>query len=460
MKDKDLSISTKTIQRRLFLFVLRVIAIVLILTVVINLVVMAFQLDRESRTNPFLSSPVATTLEAYYLGHGSWEGVEAIFAGSTSFYENTMKDLWRETVLVSMDDRIILAYGGVDSSAIGSVYHPPEIASAVILTSSGQEIGKLYVEDTSTSPSRSLIMRVVLPVLLFSIFPGIIVLVIGLLLLNRLVDPLSEVISATQAVATGDFSVRVPVHTRNADLQILSDGFNYMVKALERNDRERRDLFADIAHELRTPLTVLRGRLEGVMDGVYLPSQEVIAPALAETYLLERLVEDIRLLALAEAHQLHFEYQDVDLSRLFQLALDLFSAQASEIQVTLQMNIEPDLPHVHVDPQRLEQIISNLLDNALRYSPPGSTVELSIRKGPQGVAIDVMDEGPGVAENELPLIFNRFWREEKSRTRSSGGSGLGLAIARQLIELQGGSIIATNRPSGGLDICILLTAST
>jgi signal transduction histidine kinase len=459
MKDKDLSISIKTIQRRLFLFVLRVIAIVLVLTIVINLVVMAFQLDRESRTNPFISSPVATTLEAYYLGHGSWEGVEAIFDVSTSFSGRFMEDNWQKTVLVSMDDRIILPYGDVDSAMIGSVYHPPENASTVTLTSSGRVIGKLYIEDTPTANSRSLIIRVVLPVLLFSIIPGLIVLVIGLLLLRRLVGPLSEVIGATQAVAAGDLSVRVPVHSRNDDLRTLSDGFNHMAETLERNDRERRDLFADIAHELRTPLTVLRGRLEGVMDGVYPPSQEVIAPALTETYLLERLVEDLRLLALAEAHQLHFENQDVELAKHFQPILDLFSAQASELQVTLQLNFEPDLPLVHVDPQRLEQVISNLLDNALRYAPPGSNIELSIQKDSQGVAIDVVDEGPGVPEDELPLIFNRFWREEKSRARSSGGSGLGLAIAKQLIEAQGGSIIARNCPSGGLDICILLPAS-
>lgn len=459
MKDKNLSESTKTIRRRLFMFVLRSIGVMLVLMIVIIVVVTAVQLKQESRANPYVDSPVSTTLEAYYLGHGSWEGIETIFSEDTSFSGGFVQDMWQKTVLVGMDGRVVLPYGQGDAETIGSVYKPPEQASFATLTASGRPIGRLYVEDPPPARTQPLAQRVITSVLFFSILPGVIVLIIGLKLLNRLVGPLSEVIGATQAVAAGDFSVRVPVHGRHDDLQTLSDGFNHMAEALERNDRERRDLFADIAHELRTPLTVLRGRLEGVMDGVYPPSQEVIAPALAETYLLERLVEDLRLLALAESHQLHIEYQDVDLGTLFQPALDLFSAEASEIPVTLCMQVDLDLPLVRADPHRLEQVISNLLDNALRFAPADSTVGLQVRKGTEGVEIHVVDEGPGVPDEELPLIFNRFWRQEKSRARSSGGSGLGLAIAKQLIELQGGTIAARNRDSGGLDICVTLQES-
>ncbi len=454
----DIALSTKIIRRRLVLFVVRAIAVVFGLTVLINLGFMADQLSRETRNNPYLNSPTAAILEGYFLGNGSWEGVENVAKVRPGIFEHTRRSLWENTILVDHTGRVVLEDGAITAPAIGSVYQPDENAKAMNLTASDRIIGKLYIKNPPFPPGWSLATRLILSVLLFSIVTGIIILVIGMLLLNRLVSPLSEVIGATQAVAKGDLSVRVPIHKHNDDLHTLSEGFNSMAEALERTDNERRNLFADIAHELRTPLTVLRGRLEGVMDGVYPLSQEVIAPALAETYFLERLVEDLRILALADAHQLHFEVRDVEIGPLIQRVIDLFTAQASEHSITLRPVIDADVPRVQVDPQRLEQGISNLLDNALRYAPPNTMIDLVVRKSTDGVEIDVMDEGPGVAEEDLALIFNRFWRGEKSRTRSSGGSGLGLAITKQLVEAQGGTIRALKRSTGGLIIRIVLPA--
>ena len=160
---------------------------------------------------------------------------------------------------------------------------------------------------------------------------------------------------------------------RNDDLTALSIHFNHMADELERSDRQRRNMLADIAHELRTPITILRGRLEGILDGVYAADEAHIAPALEETYLLERLVEDLRLLALAEANQLRFELKPVRLNELAETILGLFSAQAGERNVQLNLDAEPDLPEVMVDPQRFQQVIGNLIDNALRYTPEGSS---------------------------------------------------------------------------------------
>ena len=433
----DVTGSTKTIQRRLIIFALRIIGIVVLLTLLINLGLVAILLSRESRSNPYVNAPPVTILEAYFLRHGSWQGVEGIFRNDTGFPGPPPRNIWENTVLVDNGRRILLEHGGTTSPEIGTIYQPVEGVQAVPLIVNNQTVGKLYIERTFIPRNWSLVTRVLLTTFVFSILPGIVILVVGLLLLNRVLTPLSRVIGATQAVAKGDLTARVPVHERNDDLQSLSQGFNLMAETLERNDHERRDLFADIAHELRTPLTILRGRLEGVIDGVYPPTQEVIAPALAETYLLGILVEDLRLLALAEAHQLHFETQDVEIGPLIQHAVELFTAQASESQINLSSHIDPDIHLVHVDPQRFEQVISNLLDNALRYSPPVSQVEVAARKGSNGIEIDVMDEGPGVAEVDLANIFTRFWRGEKSRARVSGGSGLGLAIAKQLVEIAG-----------------------
>jgi signal transduction histidine kinase len=281
-------------------------------------------------------------------------------------------------------------------------------------------------------------------------------LIIGMLLMRRMINPLSEVIAASQAVSQGDLTARVPVDARNDDLSALSDHFNHMADELERSDKQRRNMLADIAHELRTPITILRGRLEGILDGVYPPDEAHIAPALEETYLLERLVEDLRLLALAEANQLRFELKPVRLNELAETILSLFYAQAGERNVQLNLEAEADLPEVMVDPQRFQQVIGNLIDNALRYTPEGSTVNLSIHRQEDIVELSVADGGPGIPEDEIAHVFDRFWRGEKSRARSTGGAGLGLSIARQLVEAQGGKITARNHSPRGFEVQITL----
>jgi signal transduction histidine kinase len=246
------------------------------------------------------------------------------------------------------------------------------------------------------------------------------------------------------------------VQAQNDDLSALSDHFNHMADELERSDHQRRNMLADIAHELRTPLTILRGRLEGILDGVYPPDEAHIAPALEETYLLDRLVEDLRLVSLAEANQLRFELKSVRLEDLAQTILGLFSAQASERNVQLNLDAEADLPEVMVDPQRFQQVVGNLIDNALVYTPEGSSVEIAIHRKENTVELSVSDGGPGIPEDEIEHVFDRFWRGEKSRARSTGGSGLGLSIARQLVEAQGGKITARNRSPHGFEVKITL----
>lgn len=452
--------ATKTIQRRLVLFVLRAIAVVFLLTVFINLAMVALQLRRETRLNPAFISPPVGILEAYYQVNGSWAGVQRVMLVTDSPPGQDIRNIWEDTVLVDNTGRIVIDHGMISAGEIGTVYVPAKNSAETPVMVNNRIVGTLFVERSLIPREWSLIVRVIGSAVLFSFLPGIAILIIGLLLTNRVLTPLSQVIGATQAVASGDLSARVPHRQRNDDLQSLTEGFNHMAESLERNDRDRREMFADIAHELRTPLTVLRGRLEGIIDGVYSPSQEVIAPALAETYLLERLVDDLRLLALAEANQLHFQISPVPLAPLIQHVMDLFTAHANEIQVSLKSTIPADVTEVLVDPQRLEQVIGNLLDNALRFAPKESQIEILVTQLGHTVRIEVMDEGPGVPKADLDVMFNRFWREEKARTRSGGGSGLGLAIAKQLIEAQGGTIQAHNRLDKGLTIQIELPAGS
>jgi two-component system OmpR family sensor kinase/two-component system sensor histidine kinase BaeS len=263
------------------------------------------------------------------------------------------------------------------------------------------------------------------------------------------------VIYAARAVATGKLDTRIPTEGPQ-DLRSLSESFNEMATSLERSDRERRDMLADVAHELRTPLSVIRGRLEGIVDGIYSENGPQVSMALEQTYVLQRLVDDLRLLTLAETRQLPFDKRDVNLGNVIDSAIEMFSAEAQEKNISLSFNEKNGNLSALVDPQRFEQVISNLVGNAIRYIPDGGKVWVTANEMAEGLKITVNDNGEGIPVEDLPYIFDRFWRKEKSRARLSGGTGLGLAITKQLVEAQGGTIEARNLSEGGLQVVVEL----
>jgi signal transduction histidine kinase len=448
--------SIRSIRRRLLLLLLRAFGIVVFLTVLLVLIVTAGVVARNTGADPFYRAPTAVILETYYLGHGSWQGVEAVLEERTNNSIRVLRPDWARAILLDAQGKVVLDHGSTDSLLVGSVLTPQENDITIPLTINDINVGTLLMDRVIITRPIQLIFTLVGPTAVISVLLGILTLVIGLLLMQRLINPLSEVIAASQAVSQGDLTARVPVHTQNDDLSALSEYFNRMADELERSDKQRRNLLADIAHELRTPITILRGRLEGILDGVYPPDDAHIAPALEETYLLERLVEDLRLLALAEANQLRYEMKPIRLDELAETILGLFTAQADEKEVKLHLEAEPNLPEVMVDPQRFQQVIGNLIDNALRYTPEGSSIDLNIKQVDQTIELVLADEGQGIPEEELSHVFDRFWRGEKSRARSTGGAGLGLSIARQLVEAQGGKINARNRSPRGFEVLINL----
>jgi two-component system OmpR family sensor kinase/two-component system sensor histidine kinase BaeS len=241
-------------------------------------------------------------------------------------------------------------------------------------------------------------------------------------------------------VAAGDLSTRVPTHCPG-EIGELAAAFNQMTQDLAQADKLRRNLTADVAHELRTPISVIRGKLEGILDGVYPATSEHLEPVLEEIKLLTQLVEDLGLLALAEAGQLTLERQATNLGDLLQDAHVNFGPQADDRSVTLALDLPSGLPKVMVDRRRIAQVIGNLLINALRHTPAGGCVTLSAAEAQGGmIEISVADTGAGIPPEDLPYIFERFWRGEKSRSRTGGGIGLGLTIARQLVQVHGGKI--------------------
>ena len=437
--------SIREIRTRLFILLGRACVIVLLMSAFLFLVSVGYFLTSSS-TSP--SMPFVSSLEGYYLSHESWDGVNAVFEASDEL--NSLN-----TVLLDQDQRILLDRRPDSVSKVGSIYKPQPEDVVFDLTVRDEKIGSLIITSFSLSTRLGFAGRILLPIGVISIILALFLVVVAILLLRRFVNPLADVIYAAGAVSNGKLDTRISSKGQQ-DLRSLSDSFNEMASALERNDRERREMFADIAHELRTPLSIIRGRLEGIVDGIYSADGSQVSMALEQTYLLERLVDDLRLLTLAETRELPFEIRQVDLHQLAQHTLDLFSAEAREKNISLSLENGSGNFQVALDPQRTEQVIGNLVGNALRYIPAGGKIWLVLEETENSVRLFVNDNGLGVPQEDLPYLFDRFWRKEKSRTRASGGTGLGLAIAKQLVEAQGGTIEARNLPEGGLQVVVEL----
>lgn len=267
--------------------------------------------------------------------------------------------------------------------------------------------------------------------------------------------PVTDMLAAVDAVAAGDLSVRVP--PRNGEFRRLTTSFNHMIEELERTDRQRRNLAADVAHELRTPIHIIQGNLEGVLDGVYAPTPEHIEATLEETRQLARLVEDLRTLSLAESGELPLLQETVDVPDLLADVATSFSAQAEAAGIELCVTTGAAAPVVMGDAGRLDQVLSNLVANAIRHTPRGGKISLTAEYVGTRVRIAVGDNGEGIAAEDLPFIFDRFWRADRARGHGGGaGSGLGLAIANQLIHAHHGEITVVSAREQGTTFTILL----
>ncbi len=277
---------------------------------------------------------------------------------------------------------------------------------------------------------------------------------------RTLTGPLADVMAAAEAVATGDLSVRVPENKPSAFGQ-LARTFNRMVGELQRIDEQRRNLTADVAHELRTPLHVIQGNLEGILDGVYQPTPEHIQMLLEETQLLSRLVEDLRTLSAAESGHLPLHKERVQVAELLTDLATSFSGQAESAGIKLRVEADGLAgTTVEADVMRLNQVLANLIVNALRYTPNGGSITLRGEPTASGVCLSVSDTGQGIPADDLPHVFDRFWRGDAARSHKDGaGGGLGLAIVKQLVELHEGRVSVRSTPGQGTTFTIDLPKS-
>jgi signal transduction histidine kinase len=288
-------------------------------------------------------------------------------------------------------------------------------------------------------------------------FPFVLVgLVVAALLagraVRRMAAPIGDVMEAADRVAGGDYSTRVQA-SGPGEVRRLARSFNQMTERLQANEAQRRSLLADVAHELRTPLSVIRGNVEGVLDGVYPADEAHLGPVLEETVVMARLLDDLQTLSTAEAGVLRLHRERVAPASLAEDAVAAFQTRAGTAGVALGCRPAPGVPELDVDPVRVGEVLANLLANAIRHTPRGGSVTVTVDRVPAGVAFAVTDTGPGIDARDLPHVFDRF-----VKSADSGGAGLGLAIARSLVEAHGGQITADSTSGRGTTMRFVLPA--
>jgi signal transduction histidine kinase len=398
-------------------------------------------------------------LAEYYSEVGSWDGVGAFFEHNVQSGERLSGrgfGAGEGMSLILADERGRVIY---DPSGryLGRRLRSSILEESLSVAINGETVG--YVMAGSGPRQQEFSDSVNGSIIAASVVAGLVAILLGLLLIRTVVSPLRAVRDAAQRIGRGELSFRVPISSSD-EIGDLARHFNEMAAALEQDETSRRKMMADIAHELRTPLAVMRGQAEALQDGVFALTPENIAPIREQTILLARLVDDLRDLALAEARQLPLELSDVDLSRLVPRVIRGFQPQAQAKGLSLSADLAESLPLIQADSQRLEQILGNLLSNALRHTPKGGKILVKAWSDATSAWLAVIDDGQGIASDDLPHLFDRFYRAGVARSRSDGGTGLGLSIAKQLVEAHGGEITVESELGKGATFTVRLPHGT
>lgn len=393
----------------------------------------------------------------FYRQNGSWRGVDAALRS---------QGLLPPPVKPGETPPDPQPFALVDASRVviipGGEYQPGEkVREGTLAKGIGIEIGGVVVGTvlvTGQTPMRSAIEQkyitsVYQSLLVAALGGAALALLLGLFLARTLTRPLRGLTAATRAMAGGKLEQQVPVTSRD-EIGELAQSFNQMSADLARANQSRRQMTADIAHDLRNPLTVIGGYLESLQDGKLKPTPERFATMQAEVQHLQHLVDDLRTLSLADAGELRLQIQPVAPGELLERVKAAYQHQADEMGISLAVEPQPGLAEISLDPERMEQVLGNLVSNALRYTPEGGEVRLTAITESGQTVLSVQDNGSGISPEVLPQIFERSFRGDPSR--SGNESGLGLAIARSIVGLHGGIISAESQLGAGSRFVIRL----
>lgn len=382
----------------------------------------------------------------------------AFFLARTYSVSQSWADIQRDVEQVGQmsGQRIVVAdangkvVADSEHKLIGRGVDPKWPSPSVGILLGGTPVGFLYL-DLMTGPNQAdtdFLSAINRSLLFGALIAGLAAVLVTLALSVRILRPVERLTAAAQRMEKGDLAVRVPVESDD-EIGQLAHAFNAMAGGLAQQEQLRRNMVNDVAHELRTPLTNLRGYLEAARDGLIEPDAALVDNLYEETMLLNRLVADLQELAQAEAGQLTIMRQPAPLAGIVEQAVAMSRPQADAKGLALAADLPADLPPVDVDPERVGQVVRNLINNAVAYTPPGGRIGVSARSIAGAVAVSVADTGTGIGPADLPHVFDRFYRADRSRARETGGAGLGLAIARQIVVAHGGAITAESQPGQG-----------
>lgn len=373
-------------------------------------------------------------LANHYAENGNWTDVEALVQEFSKLAEERIF-LTDKTGAVIIDT--------TDGAPTEAAASRPKILIPIL--AKGQTVGafsvlSLPVADHSSS-AQEYISSINRALFLAIGMAGVIAIGLTFLLSRGILHRLDALTTAVQKMERGDLRQRVANGAKD-EIGKLAHAFNAMADSLARIEQLRRNMVSDVAHELRTPLSNIRGYLEAIQDGLVQPTRETIDSLFEEAMLLNRLVDDLQELAMAEAGQLKLARQPVVVGEIVEKALQTVQCRAGEQQICLSANVAPNLPTLSLDAERIGQVLRNLLNNAVEYTPPGGQVTVNAKQVNGQVQVSVYNNGIGVSPEHLPYLFERFYRVDHSRTRKTGGRGLGLAIVKQLVEAHGGEVWA------------------
>ncbi len=425
---------------------------------------------------------LSALLAGYYLDNGSWQGIQVFLAtpaessdlpgqggGNQMMGEmmgrgrgrgpnSTSGMMAGMNIWQMMGNQILLADNSglvvADSAGelLGLQLNEEDLSAGVPVTVDGQPVGTVLATAGCQSPEQNeeFLRQVGQAILTAVLIASAIALIFGGLIAWGIVRPLRQLTGAAQAIADGELEQQVEVAS-NDEIGDLALAFNQMSARLTRSEGLRRQLTADIAHELRTPLTVIQGNIEALQDGIFPLTKQALDPIYDKTILLRRLVEDLRQLTSAETGQLALDKQTIDLAALATKTADSFRAVSEDKAITLSVTKVEDVPSVSADPQRIEQVMVNFISNALRHTPEGGEISVSVSRQGQAIRLAVKDSGPGIPAEALPNVFERFYRVDQGRAREAdgGGSGLGLAVAHSIIQSHGGRIGVESKAGQG-----------
>jgi two-component system, OmpR family, sensor histidine kinase BaeS len=409
-------------------------------------------------------------VSAYYQANGSWDGVARSLPpiGAAPAPQPLPQPPPQNTdrpgaqplptfafALVDMDGYVVVPAGPYQ---MGDAVSPDELEQGTAVTVDGQVVGTVLISGKApelNSREELFLTRINWALLYAALGAVLVALVLGLFLARTLTRPLRELTAASQAMAQGNLEQQVAVRSRD-ELGELAAAFNQMSAELARANRSRRQMTADIAHDLRTPLTVIKGYAEALRNGDLPPAAATFETVYQEAEHLSHLVEDLRTLSLVDAGKLTLHRQAVQPGDILERTAAAHLPQAQQSGITLGVDVAADLSPIHADPERLVQVLGNLVGNALRYTPEGGRITLAARQQAGGIRLTVRDTGAGIDPADLPHIFDRFYRGDDSRETNEGESGLGLAIAKSLVEAHGGSISVTSTPGEGSTFAIIL----